>query len=133
MKHLLDTHVLLWWYGDSERLAESHRRILSTAQKTEGAKVALSIMSFWEIAKLVALKKISFSGSLDGWFRQLERDPFFEVLPLTAEIVLESNRLGDGFHRDPVDQILVATARCHGLRFLSVDERIRKSGLVLVE
>ncbi len=51
-------------------------------------------------------------------------------LPLTASIAVESVRLGDDFHRDPADQIIVATARCHGLTLITADERIRKWGKV---
>jgi PIN domain nuclease of toxin-antitoxin system len=41
-------------------------------------------------------------------------------------------RLGDDFHRDPADQIIVATARCHGLTLITGDDRIRKWGKVRV-
>jgi PIN domain nuclease of toxin-antitoxin system len=46
--------------------------------------------------------------------------------------VAESAQLAAGFHKDPADQLIVATARCHGLRLLTADERIRKWGKVAV-
>ena len=49
---------------------------------------------------------------------------------VSARIALESVRLGDGFHQDPAGQIIVATARCHGLRLLTADDRIIKWGKV---
>ena len=52
------------------------------------------------------------------------------MLPLSARIVAESIRLGGGFHNDPADQIIVASARCHGLRLATADERIRRWGKV---
>ena len=37
--------------------------------------------------------------------------PGIQVVELTAEIAIESTRLPGEFHRDPADQIIVATAR----------------------
>ena len=42
----------------------------------------------------------------------------------------EGVRLGEDFHKDRADQTIVATARCHGLRLLTADERIRRWGKV---
>jgi PIN domain nuclease of toxin-antitoxin system len=47
-------------------------------------------------------------------------------------VAVESTRLGARFHSDPIDQVIVATARCHGLTLLTVDERIIESGVVAV-
>jgi PIN domain nuclease of toxin-antitoxin system len=35
---------------------------------------------------------------------------------------------GSGFHNDPADQLIVATALVHGLRLISDDRRIRQWG-----
>jgi PIN domain nuclease of toxin-antitoxin system len=55
-----------------------------------------------------------------------------QVLPITAKIAAESVRLGDEFPRDPADQIIAATARCHGLTLMTSDKRIRNWGRVPV-
>lgn len=39
--------------------------------------------------------------------------PGIQLLELTPEIAIESTRLPGEFHRDPADQIIVATARIH--------------------
>ncbi len=45
-------------------------------------------------------------------------------MELTPEIALEANRLPGRFHRDPADQILVATARELNLPLLTADAKI---------
>lgn len=125
---LLDTHVLLWWYLDDPQLPQAMTPHLVQAESQDG--FAISIITLWEIAKLVEVKRFHPEFSLDEWFDELEGDPKVWVIPLDANIILESTRLGPTFHRDPADQFIAATARCRHLRLLTADERIRKSGVV---
>jgi PIN domain nuclease of toxin-antitoxin system len=101
---------------------------IETEEFKEG--LAVSIISLWEIAKLAEIGRLQPEFSLDEWFYELEEDPGIWLVPLSARIVIESTRLGPHFHKDPADQLIASTARCHGLRLLTVDERIHRSGIV---
>ena len=46
------------------------------------------------------------------------------LLELTPEIAFESTCLPGDFHRDPADQIIVATARIHNIPLATVDTKI---------
>lgn len=127
MRFLLDTHILLWWYLDQPEIPSKFLPLLEEA-KRRGEGVGLSIISLWEIAKLVSLGKLEMTVSLDLWFEELENDPVLKILPLNARIILESTKLGLDFPKDPADQLIVATARCQGLRLMTADERILRSG-----
>jgi PIN domain nuclease of toxin-antitoxin system len=59
-----------------------------------------------------------------------EGHPAVRILPLTGRIALESTRLGEAFPRNPADRIIAATARCHALRLMTADARIRDSKAV---
>jgi len=131
VKHLLDTHVLIWWLTDDRKLPKPHARLLERSERSQ-TPVGLSAMSLWEIAKLAERGRIELTRSVDESLEQLEASPFISVLPLTGRVAIESTRLGARFHADPVDQIIVATARCHGLTLLTADERIIDSGVVAV-
>jgi PIN domain nuclease of toxin-antitoxin system len=50
------------------------------------------------------------------------------VLPLTVDIAIESERLGESFPPDPADRLIVATARVHDLTLITSDRPIRKGG-----
>lgn len=131
MKHLLDTHVVVWWLLDDRRLSREHARVLAGAER-RGVTVGLSAMSLWEIAKLVERGRIELDRTVDDSLAALESHPTLTIIPLSASVAVESTRLGARFPSDPVDQIIAATARCHGLTLLTADERIIGSGAVAV-
>ena len=126
---LLDTHILLWWRLEPERLSQ---RQVTTLEHLERSRqpVAISAITLWELANLEHLGRIGVAGPVEQWLEEIERNPLVEVLPLTARIVFESVGLGEDFHRDPADRIIVATARCHGLQLMTADRRIRQWGKV---
>jgi PIN domain nuclease of toxin-antitoxin system len=130
VKYLLDTNVALWWFTNSERsLNKAQRTLLERAEKRL-EKLGLSVITLWEIAKLVEHKRITLKGSVDTLLESLEDHDLIQILPLTARLIIESTRLGTEFHKDPSDQLIVATARVHGLTLLTADERIIDSGCV---
>ena len=131
MRYLVDTHLVVWWMIDDRKLSRAHTRILERSERS-GNAVGLSAMSLWEIAKLVERGRIELARSIDESLAELESSTLFMVLPLTSRISIESTRLGARFPSDPVDQIIAATARCHGLTMLTADERIVQSGVVPV-
>jgi PIN domain nuclease of toxin-antitoxin system len=126
---LLDTHILIWWRLDSRRLSRNQIRLLEDLE-SRGRPVAISAITLWEMAMLSARGRIGIGEPLDVWLEEIEGHPLLVVLPLTARIAAESVRLGPDFHNDPADQIIVATARLHGLPLMTADARIRGWGKV---
>lgn len=106
-------------------------RALERAE-TSGEPLGLASISLWEIAKLAGGGRIELLQAPDAFLRELEAHPALAILPLTGRIAFESTQLGPAFHRDPVDQLIAATARVRGLRLVTADERIRRSGAVAV-
>lgn len=131
MRLLLDTHALVWWLSDEKRLSKAQRAALGSATAA-GERLAVSAISFWELAKLAERGRLQLSRSIDELFSELEAHPELELCAITPRIALESTRLGPRFHSDPADQIIAATARVHGLRLVTADERIRGAGIVAV-
>lgn len=131
MKYLVDTHVVIWWMHDDRKLSTRFARALEKCERTN-MSVGLSALSLWEIAKLVERRRLELTRSLDETLRDLDSSSLFEVLPLTARIAAESTRLGGNFPGDPIDQLIAATARCHGLTLMTADQRILASGAVAV-
>jgi PIN domain nuclease of toxin-antitoxin system len=129
LKYVLDTHVVVRWHLDSPKLSKAHRRILRDTEKRV-ARVGVSAISLWEIAKLVEMRKLTLAQSLEECLARIETSPFVDVLPLTASIATESVRLGTKAPRDPADQLIIATARCHGATLLTEDEPIVGAELV---
>ncbi len=64
------------------------------------------------------------SVSTKKWFDSAINYPGIILLPLTPEIALESTELPGSFHKDPADQIIVATSRVYDIPILTVDNKI---------
>ncbi len=128
---LLDTHVLVWWRIDPGRLSRAQTRLLGDLER-RGIQNQISAITLWELVKMVERGRLQVDRPLDVWLGEIEEHPLLAVLPVTARIAAESVSLGDGFPRDPADQIIVATARCHGLALATADDRIRRWGRVSV-
>jgi PIN domain nuclease of toxin-antitoxin system len=118
---VLDTHVWVWWVHGGEQLTQAQREII-TANETD--LIGVSAISCWEITKLVEYGRLELPCSLEEWFEQALSYPGIQVLALTPEIAIESTRLPGEFHRDPADQIIVATARVYGCPLVTSDEKI---------
>ena len=58
------------------------------------------------------------------WFEQALNYPGVRLLELTPAITFELTCLPGNFHRDPADQIIVATARAHNIPLATADAKI---------
>ena len=94
--------------------------------------MAVSVMSLWEIAKLSERKRIKLDYSVDQFLIHIESHPKIEVLPLNSFIILDSNRLGEKFPKDPIDQMIAATCRHHLLSLITCDQKIIDANVVAV-
>jgi PIN domain nuclease of toxin-antitoxin system len=129
ISYILDTHILLWWRTGSRQLSKAQAHVLQELEE-QGQPFGLSAISLREFAMMSYRRGISLDIPLDVWLDSIESHPLITILPLTAKIAAESVRLGDDFPRDPADQIIVSTARCHGLTLITSDQEIRKWGKV---
>jgi len=58
------------------------------------------------------------------WIDQALAYPGIRLLELTPRVAVESTQLPGSFHRDPADQIIVATARVYGRPLVTLDSKI---------
>ena len=121
---VLDTHAWVWWVHEDAHLTETQKSAIAAS---ETDVVGVSAISCWEIAKLVEYDRLDLSTPLDEWFEQALSYPGVQLLALTPEIAIESTRLPGEFHRDPADQIIVATARVYDCPLVTSDEKILTS------
>jgi PIN domain nuclease of toxin-antitoxin system len=120
MTILLDTHVIVWFRADPERLGRATRKML----RASGTDVRISVVSSLEIAQLVFKGRVSLPCDVEGWMRESRRVFNCEETPLTTQIAQEAYRLPGTFHPDPADRLLVATARLQHWSILTADRRI---------
>lgn len=105
---LLDTHVWVWWVHGDTSLAAPLRALLDGSEESG---IAVSAISCWEVAKLVERGRLTLPCPVTDWLGQALGYPGVRLVELSPRICVESTQLPGAFHRDPADQIIVATAR----------------------
>lgn len=121
MRVLLDTHVLLWAVLNDPRLTEAQARAISEGE------LYLSAASVWEIGIKRAIGKLDvpedlFDIAVDAGCRPLPIS--WTHADAAAALPLH--------HTDPFDRMLIAQARCEGLRLASSDTRLAAYDVDLV-
>jgi PIN domain nuclease of toxin-antitoxin system len=116
---LLDTHVWIWiTIEEKKQFSRKTEKFIQQATRKW-----ISIISCWELAKLVEKKRITFSIPVLSWIRRSLAENSIDIADLSPEIAVESTQLKD-FHKDPADQIIVATSRILEMPLLTSDRRI---------
>jgi PIN domain nuclease of toxin-antitoxin system len=117
---LIDTHIFIWFATNSIDLKPKFRLILE-----ENREIYISIISCWEIAKLVEYERLKFTLPISEWMNIALESTNIKILPLDLPIILDSTNLPGNFHKDPADQLIVATSRTLDIKLLSDDEKIK--------
>lgn len=111
--------MLLWARFGDRRLGAGAREVIARAW--ERGEVAVSAMTFWEIAMLHDKGRIALPHDIAEWRAYLLEAELVEI-PVDGEIGIRAIKI-DGLHGDPADRVIVATA-LSGHRLLTADRLI---------
>lgn len=127
---LLDTHVLVWLDRGSDKLGKQAQRLIEEAFKAD--RLAVCAISFWELAMLQARRRIELPA-LRSWREELLAMGLREIA-IDGAIGLAAADL-QGFHADPADRLIVATAMANDAALVTADTRILEwqAGLTRVD
>ncbi|MDE0837928.1 MAG: type II toxin-antitoxin system VapC family toxin [Kiritimatiellae bacterium] len=117
---LLDTHVWVWSQVAPERIGTKAMRVLSTTDQ----QLHVSTISSLEIARLIHVGLLDLDGTLNKWVKDSLEALQCGTVEMSHAVAYGAYQLPSGFHKDPADRILVATAREHQLTLVTADERI---------
>lgn len=121
-KLLLDTHAAIWLV-EGERLSNAATEALtSAAARREDTLV--SPMTAWEIGMLSARGRIRMPLTPVAWFDRLIASQGIALADLPARVLIASSFLPGSPPRDPVDRILVATARENDYHLVTRDKEL---------
>ena len=124
--YLLDTCAVIW-IANGDPLREPAASTLPEAY-TDGGGIAISPMTAWEIAMLVAKGKIALSMNSEAWFDPVLALPGVRLAELPHAVLIQSCALPGAPPADPVDRILVATARAFGHTLVTRDRHLLAYG-----
>jgi PIN domain nuclease of toxin-antitoxin system len=113
---LLDTHAAIWFTTDAG-LGKRSQTIADRALADD--QLAISAVSFWEVAMLVAKRRLRSLDSAADLREQVLNSGINEV-PLTGDIAILAGNL-DGLHGDPADRFIVATAIARDATLMTAD------------
>jgi PIN domain nuclease of toxin-antitoxin system len=124
MRLLLDTHALLWWVEDDERLSAGARKAIASAS----AECHVSLVSAWEMAIKSQLGKLKLATPVRQYFPSQLAANGFAQLDIAFRHVARVEAL-EFHHRDPFDRLLVAQALEEKLTLVSADAVFDRYGV----
>lgn len=115
MQYLIDTHVFLWFVGNSKELTQTAKNLI----EDEYSEIFISIAGLWEISIKTVVGKLIIKGKYETVIDDVN-DNSIQILPINFAHTVEQNRLP--FHdRDPFDRIIVSQAITENMNLISAD------------
>ncbi len=121
--YLLDTHVLLWWLREPERLPVPARDAISNADH----RIFVSAAAVWEMAIKKSIGRLDVPSNLP----EVLAEDRIEVLDIDIH---HARAVADlpMHHQDPFDRMQIAQARHEGLIFVSHDRQVQQYDVPLL-
>jgi PIN domain nuclease of toxin-antitoxin system len=118
---VLDTHAWLWWVGETSDMSRRARATIDAADA-----VVVPAICVWEVALLADRGRVRIDPEPLEWMRQALAMARVAAGPLSPEVASEAASLRrEGFHSDPADRLIYATARVLDAVLVSDDGAIR--------
>jgi PIN domain nuclease of toxin-antitoxin system len=116
---VIDTHIAVWMTTGTP----FGKRSVSIINKALAeARLAVSAISFWEIAMLKAKRRLrALKSASEHRARILAAG--VQELPVTGDICILAGEL-ENLHADPADRLIAATAIAHDATLVTADERL---------
>lgn len=118
---LLDTCAVIWISQD-EPIADAATTAISKAPQSGTLNV--SVMTAWEMGMLVSKGRLPSTKTPDRWFDEFVEAAAVTVEGVTPRILIAASYLPAVVHSDPMDRILIATARERDLTIVTRDKAI---------
>ena len=127
MRLLIDTHIWVFMADQPKRLGRKTSQLLQNP-KTE---VWISPLSVWEVLLLHRLGRFGKIRDPHAWVRKSLKAWPFQEAAVTHAVAIEAGDFELGTD-DPIDRLLVATARVMKMPLVTEDAAIIASGCVEV-
>lgn len=116
---LLDTCAAIWLMNGDPMSEDSRASI--TAAQTGNLGIYVSPITAWEIATLVAKKRIQLTLAPEIWFDSLLGFAGVRLAAMPPKVLIASATLPGTPPNDPADRIIAATGRAFGYAVITRD------------
>ena len=117
--YLLDSHVLLWWWFEPDRLSGAVQSLITDP----ATPVLVSAATVWELSLKHHQGKLPELAQAIGDLPGLLRADGFQPLPIGLAHGLRAGAYSQP-HRDPFDRMLAAQAELERLVLLTADQQL---------
>ena len=119
MKYLFDTHAWIWWNAQPDAISPAVKTLLANPEQHEG--LLLAAISVWEFSQLLEQGQLTLTCAAEDWIDQALDMPGLKLAPLTPRIAFRATTLPGSPPADPIDQLIVATAREENATIITKD------------
>jgi PIN domain nuclease of toxin-antitoxin system len=124
MKYLLDTHVLLWWLTEPEKIHTKAKKII----RDKANEIYVSSASCWEMAIKKSIGRLTLPHNI----LETIAHEGFHILSIHPEECLGIADL-PMVHTDPFDRLLVMQAKLYDLVIITRDGKISEYPVITVD
>lgn len=122
---LLDTCALIFVAEGAQLSAPAATAIAAASQ---AGNLHLSPISAWELGKAVAAGKLNIVMKPLSYFESFLNSTGAHLCPMEPDVLVASSFLPGRIHRDPMDRILIETARHNNMTLVTRDRKILAYG-----
>ncbi len=119
MKYLIDTQILIWMLGLSDRLPKDIVRILINPQND----IIVSMASIWEIAIKMSIGKLNVPFEFKNIYDEIE-NLNITILNIKTEHISKIIDL-PFHHKDPFDRLIISQAIFENIPVISSDRNFK--------
>ena len=120
---LLDTHAWVWSIeGNTRRVGRKSQALLTRAEGRE--RIRVSPVSVFEVVALHTSGRLRLSRPAEGWIEDGLSAAGVRLAEVTPSIAIDAGAIPRTALADPLDRLLVATARQLDATFLTADQQI---------
>ena len=121
---LLDTCAFIWMSQGACRISNVATEAVNNAFDDAVTRSPYRSMSAWELGMLVSKGRLPSTRRPERWFDEFIEIAALEVEGVTGKILIAASYLPGRIHNDPMDRILIATARERDLAIVTRDRAI---------
>ena len=120
---LLDTHAWIWAAADEPgKLGPKTRRLIARA--AAGGTLLVTTASVFEITALATAGRLRLNQSAEKWIRDSIHRGGLRVIDIDLDIAIDAGAIPSSALGDPVDRMLVASARAYDVPLVTRDRQI---------
>lgn len=120
---LLDTHVWIWSsLGDARRIGRRTRQLIAKAEAQDALRV--SVVSLFEVSALHTLGRLRLTIPPEQWIREALEAGRARTSEVSPAIAMDAGRISRSALADPLDRLLIASARQLDATLLTADARM---------